>query len=497
MIREFSRRVLVNEEADTLHLVLGGSGMGKSSFLVALLRRYVMRHPWFRRNEIVLVDMGRGDCMSTLDAIKDKASTILLLDAIDENRDASLGFDSFIGRLEEKIKDFPVTVITCRTQFFPNEEKEPKDSGIVGLGKYKEHLHYNRYYVRYFSDWDVRLYLFKKYPLRPITLVKAIKAVSLCKSLEHRPLLLSYIEDVLKEPSLHLKSELDLYRNLIKYWIKREETSLQQAGFLDIKKLLNKFSMLLASKMYEDFNVKNDYYVTGEEADNILASLGITAHSITFKSRSLIERDAEGLYRFAHRTFLEFFLAQKAFLEDETPVVFDGLNMVKVFFDQMSLQHIREQENKNSIAFDKSDVLLHQKDLMIIRTLNNGIRLKSLLAMPQIKVLSFDYHSLATVLKYIDGTSVNYLRFCGYPTGRPLNEILDHPNIRYLWIEGGECSKAFIKRARLNGVSIMLNETLKLYFKNDDCPMDFLAYASLSNVTPSTSMILELLDTTD
>ena len=497
LIKFFSRSVLVKDKSIPLHLVLGGSGMGKSSFLVALVRRYVMRHPWLRDSEIELIDLGRKNCLELISKLENKATTILLLDALDENRDASGDFESFIKKLEEIIQDFPITVITCRTQFFPSADKELQKASILGNGKYKERLKYQHYYIRYFSDSDVRKYLVKKYPFNPFKLKKALRAVSLCKSLEHRPLLLSYIDDLLKKKTLSLKNELDLYECLIDLWIEREKESLELLGVDEVEKKLKAFSRQLASKMYDDYNTKNDYYVKDAEADVILEQMNLSANQLSFKSRSLIERDSDGNYKFAHRTFLEFFLAQKAFKEDSIPISFEGLDMVQLFFVQMCHQHVQEHEEKGSVIRGKSEDFINTKDQLDIRNLRNGFRMKSLMAMPEIKVLSFDYRDLPSVLSHIDGTSVRYLRITGYRKGGSLNTILDHPNIKYIWVDGGECSRVFLKKAQKQGVSIMLNGELVLYFEGNDCPMDFLASAALSAKETNSSLIIEYLDLSD
>lgn len=495
--RYLLHKVFRKDDAAVLHLVLGGSGMGKSSFMVALLRRYVMSSPWHRKYEIELIDLGRKECLTQIDTIEKKPETILLLDALDENREASQAFEPFIANLEEKVKEFPIVVITCRTQFFPNAKMELQQASIVGEGRYKERLKYHRYYIRFFNDRDVQLYLLKKYPLRPIRFIKARKAISLCKSLEHRPLLLSYIDDLLKEKNLHLKSELDLYECLIRLWIEREKESLRALGIDEVEDKLLLFSRQLASKMYEDFNSKNDYFVTGQEADMILAQMNASATSLSFKSRSLIERDSDGYYKFAHRTFLEFFLAQKAFLEDDVPVAFDGLDMVQLFFVQMSCRHVEQQEEKQAIVLGKSEIFATNRDQMDIKNLRAGLRLKCLLAFPEISILSFDYRDLSEVLKYVDGTNVKYLRITGYKQGGPLNDILDHSGIKYLWIDGGSCSKAFLKKARQQSVSVMLNGSLVLYSEGDSCPMDFMASAALPLDGKNSSMILNFLDLSD
>ena len=493
LIKEFTCKVFKEKDNAYLHLVLGGSGMGKSSFLVGALRKYVMHNPWNRRYEIVLINLGNKDCIQRIQRIAEKANTILLLDALDENRDAASSLDSFMEKLEDEIRDFPITVITCRTQFFPNYESELRQAGLCGHGSYKDNLKYKHYYIRYFNDWDVKKYLIKKYPFRVFSYVKARKAVSLCRSLSHRPLLLSYIDDIISEKNFRVNNELDLYEKLIDLWIRREICLLSSPNGVIDAKLLYRFSLLLAEKMYRDYPQKRDYFVTGSEADLIFNQLGIQGTSQSFKMRSLIERDAMGNYKFAHRTFMEYFLAQRAFSDDSFPFLIVGLDSVQRFFCQISNRHIKEQEAASYVIRGESEPMVGYYDQIDIKSIKGGLKLKALQAFPGIRVLSFDSRLLNDVLTFVDGTSVKYLRISGYKKSTPLHPVLLHPQIQYLWIDGEDCSKSFLKSATKQGVSVMVNDRLAVYFEREDCPMDFLAAAKLKNEANS-SLITQFLD---
>ena len=496
LIKEFTKRVFKERDNNTLHLVLGGSGMGKSSFLVGALRKYVMHNPWFRHFEIILINLGNADCLQAIKNVEEKANTILLLDALDENLEAASSIDVFMQKLEKEISSFPITVITCRTQFFPDSSAELQTAGICGNGSYKDNLRYRHYYIRYFNDWDVKKYLLKKYPLRPFSYVKARKAVSLCNSLAHRPLLLSYIDDIIKEKSIHLNNELDLYEKLIELWIRREANILSSAGGEDVHKLLKDFSMLLAEKMYRDYQNKMDYYVTGAEADTIISKLGIQGIGHAFKTRSLVERDAEGNYKFAHRTFMEFFMAQIAFANDSFPFEIVGLDAVKHFFYQICYRHIEVQEAEGYVLLGESEPFVCALDQMDIKTTRGGLRLRALQSMPDIHVLSIDCRLLSDVLSFIDGTNIRYLRISGYKRTISLNPIMQHPQVLYLWIDGEECSKSFLKLAAKQEISIIVNDRIALYYERPNCPMDFLASAKLEQDV-NNSMMIQLLDYSD
>lgn len=494
LIKMFTHTVFKEQGGNSLHLVLGGSGMGKSAFLVGLLRKYVMHNPLFRRYEITLVYLGRDDCIQRISSIGEKANTILLLDALDENRSAAASLNSFMSELEKVISDFPITVITCRTQFFPSQSDELQTAEILQHGRYKDKLQYRHYYIRYFDNWDVQKYLLKKYPLNIFNYYKAKKAVSLCYSLAHRPLLLSYIDDLIKEKAGSLNNELELYERLISLWYRREAAFLSSSNVKSVVSLLDEFSILLAEKMYRDYPQKRDYCVTGIEADSILGYLGIHGANHAFKSRSLVERDAEGNYKFAHRTFMEFFLAKKAFLDESFPPMIVGLDSVGRFFKQFAEHHLNEQEAAGYIIRGESEPLINIRDQIDIKSMHGGLTLKALLAFQEVRVLSFDFVYLKEVLRFIDSTSVHYLRITGYKKNATtsLNTILLHPQIKYIWIDGECCSRSFLKLASKQEVSVIVNDDVALYYERPGCPMDFLA--STLVVENNDTMILQFLD---
>ena len=54
-------------------------------------------------------------------------------------------------------------VVTCRTQFFPNREKEPKITGNIKFGVGKKNIEFEKYYISPFNDREILKYLEKKY----------------------------------------------------------------------------------------------------------------------------------------------------------------------------------------------------------------------------------------------------------------------------------------------------------------------------------------------
>lgn len=65
----------------------------------------------------------------------DPHKTILLLDALDENRFASEDFKKFQTELEAVIQPFRLVMITCRSQFFDSEKLIPEETSWMSTGR--------------------------------------------------------------------------------------------------------------------------------------------------------------------------------------------------------------------------------------------------------------------------------------------------------------------------------------------------------------------------
>ena len=137
---------------ERLYMVLAGSGMGKTTFMVNLFCHYVATK--FTRKglpfDIRLLRLDDEDVIGKIQAIKNDQTitpnkTILLLDALDENLHASEDFKKFQSNLESAIEPFRLVMITCRAQFFDNEKMVPEQTSWVSTGREKILLTITRY----------------------------------------------------------------------------------------------------------------------------------------------------------------------------------------------------------------------------------------------------------------------------------------------------------------------------------------------------------------
>ena len=210
-----------------LYCIFAGSGMGKTTFTVQLFVEYINKYKKSTLPYAIYVrDLGDSKVIDEIKALSNNIGdnahqSILLLDALDENLHASENFDDFRTKLEEVIAPFKFVVITCRSQFFSNEHEMPEYSAIRVNKSDKNLLAYNKVYIRPFSPSDIALYISKKYKgwgkknRKHRKQAKAI--IEKCKHLVARPVLLSYIDDLIGE-NKEYATEADIYETLIKKW---------------------------------------------------------------------------------------------------------------------------------------------------------------------------------------------------------------------------------------------------------------------------------------
>ena len=286
--------------------VLSDAGMGKTALLTMLKLMHLTAF-WPRQKDCVLKKLGEKT-IDELAEIPNKRETILLLDSLDEDPMA-------FGRAKERLldilhasQDFFRVVITCRTQFFPDMDKDPLDRlGMYSIGGYTCPVKY----LSFFSDDKVTAYLDKRFPkkfgLLPDTenLRKAGQVIEKMGSLRCRPMLLAYIEDLMASPLLHHEdSEYQIYDALVKSWLNREQLKDKTISVNDLQDA----SIILATWL----QVRKRRSINEAELDELIARIAKvrTIQRIEIKGRSLLNRNSEGNYRFSHSSVQEFLVAK-------------------------------------------------------------------------------------------------------------------------------------------------------------------------------------------
>lgn len=334
------------------YLILADAGMGKTTFMVNLFLNYTARP--FRNllginanQGMKLFPLGSPDIWKDIEKIENKRETILLLDAFDEDIKAVEDYDARMKEVLEATKEFKEIVITCRTQFFPSDKEIPDDTGYTTFGGEQESYKFQRVYLSVFDDKDIKKYLKKRFSIFQRTKRKrAFEIVKKSPNLVMRPMLLSYINDLV-EANRIFEHTYEIYEVLIEKWIERESKKhgirKKYGSEAKYRELLLKFSQSLALNLYEKREERSGYFITKNDFIKDTGSFQITDvdnYGMTeteVRSKSLLNRDAEGKYKFSHKSILEYFLAKKLIQDGKlhSKFNFEGMSATVMFLDEM------------------------------------------------------------------------------------------------------------------------------------------------------------------
>ena len=236
----FGKTIAGPPQGKDVFFVLAGAGMGKSS-LLGMIHYFSLSRFWPTSEETLVVKLG-SDSIKRIEAIENPSNCILLLDSLDEDSEA---YDDIGRRLLEIIRAvsgrFKRTVVTCRTQFFPQTIER---NGSVKIGSFR----CEATYLSPFNSTETESYLRKRYGgawhrlsyLPLLGWVEAVrrksgeeitaeKLVGMMGELSSRPLLLANLEDISRQSQkvkdaqiLESQSEYALFRWLIDGWLDRE-----------------------------------------------------------------------------------------------------------------------------------------------------------------------------------------------------------------------------------------------------------------------------------
>ena len=300
-------------------LVLGDSGMGKSTFLeryYAYHWRSPKRSARFKPVVIPLNGLDADELVNTI-SVQARGETVLMLDALDEDNAAITDFAKRFDEIVKLAGKFRAVVISCRTQFLtdvacvPEEIDLPAPSGPKGLSEGLDRR-VRRLYLSPFSDAQVKKYLAARfrYWRTPVARMRAKRAAHRFKDLMSRPLLLTYIDDLASKSEL--KYSFQAYRTIVESWLNRE---------VDKRRLtirpsdLLHFSEELAVNLFSNGRDR----IPTAELQSLAERFRVTLVPREVRERSLLHNDAEGNWKFSHRSIMEYLLVNAASEAKERP----------------------------------------------------------------------------------------------------------------------------------------------------------------------------------
>lgn len=313
LIDFFVKDAFIKGSSGKYYLVLADSGMGKTTFILRLFRECmkIFNSPW--KNKVELVPLTDVDCLSKIKEITKPEKTILLLDALDENKAAINNCDAFFDELITTTSTFNKIVITCRTQFFPSNKDEPAYTNYIQIGRRTKKTEIVKKYLSPFTDKEVKLYLKKRFRFKLKLQQRAFQIVRKVPNIMARPLILNWI-NFLCDSKEDYRYSYQIYNTIIDRWIDREDL-----GHSDRK--LFELSRSIADYMFKHETTT----IPAVKVEEIAAKKEVRLEPIIAKSRSLLNRNGQGEYKFAHRTFLEYFIVFGIFEKNRMPEKTDFL----------------------------------------------------------------------------------------------------------------------------------------------------------------------------
>jgi hypothetical protein len=294
------------------YMLLADTGMGKTSFLLNYLARHLRK--WRKPYKMELIPLNVPGLQEKLAKIAQPQRTVLLLDALDEDVMAVHDHVARLADIMQWTKQFHRVVLTCRTQFFPRDEEITPETGILKSGPRTDGMSpqftFYKIYLTPFSDQQVQIYLDRRFPIwRKKWRKEAHNIVSQAPNLIVRPMLLAYVQDLIHSKK-SIKTSFQIYEQMVEAWVEREQRKGTE------KDKLRTFSEKLAVELFF-YRADHGGERIAKEQIGVLAQMnGIDLELWQLTGRSLLNRDAVGNYKFAHRSILEYLVALMILKQD-------------------------------------------------------------------------------------------------------------------------------------------------------------------------------------
>lgn len=302
----------INKIPDEPYLwLLSDSGTGKSSFVLNYYARN-RRRLWWKRHRLAVVPLGLPDVETYITSIEKKPETVLFLDGFDEDTKAVENHEARFNELLTLCGDFKRLLITCRTQFFSSDTAIPRRTsarqpGPRPAGKAATY-EFSKLYIASFTDKQVKTYLKKRYSVFHRKQRQAgFELVKRLPTLVVRPMLLAYIPDLLQSGKT-FQHTFQLYEEMVDAWLEREYPFVKDAD----KDSLRDFSERLAIDLYTNSKERRAERVERKQLTKLAKEWNnINLNEWQLTSRSLLNRDAAGYYKFAHRSIMEYLFVKR------------------------------------------------------------------------------------------------------------------------------------------------------------------------------------------
>ncbi|MCW5201962.1 MAG: formylglycine-generating enzyme family protein [Candidatus Electrothrix communis] len=320
----FTGGVPNNRDGSHQLILLGEPGSGKSSLLL-ILKLMSLAEFWPKGYHCLLLKLDEHT-LDQIAAVDNKAKTILLIDALNEDKQARNRPLERLFPLLRAGEPFCRMVISCRSHFFP--ALIPDSTGrlrIRALSGYNCPI----LYMAPFAAHQVREVLHKRLALNTENYIgfqrfgvdrqrkKAAQLLARLGELGGRPLILHHINSLIEIEGHRIRDAYRIYEALIQHWLEQQADVLEENGCRCPPKRLGLFNAYVRlARWMEEQGVRE----IGERALQELfcekAEICRFAHCC--HDPALLRVTTEHTYRFTHITYREFLLVH-ALVYDNRP----------------------------------------------------------------------------------------------------------------------------------------------------------------------------------
>lgn len=368
-----------------------------------------------------------------------------MLDAFDESKAASEDSSHAIKELLEITQNYCKVVISCRTQFYNAVNEEPQ---IVELRRavLVEDEMFIKHYICPFTDYEVLQYLLKHYKLKFWKIFHGKQVIKKSSNIMARPLLLSYIDDIVIEHEEY-KYAYQIYNTLIGKWIDREVHFIQKTSEKNIviSDYINSFWTFvydIVKLMLQGAENGNTYSVSSQDLNQLCSKYKIDL-DIDKRSRTLLNRVGDDIFQFSHQSIFEFLLADgirngAVRLNNECSGI-SALDQYKLFIRDMY-----ENQLLNKVVSSESLIILNLLTPLLIDDIKQDIHISCIQADPIMKKITF---RLEGATQLYDTITIGNLKEIS-------KDIKSHDFSQYnfFWLSDGN----FPKTVRVN--TVLFNE---------------------------------------
>lgn len=268
---------------------------------------------------------------------------MLFLDGFDEDTKAVENYEARFHELMGWCGEFKRVLMTCRTQFFPSDDAMPRATQIprpaVRPAGTSPTFKFSKLYIAPFTDEQVKAYLEKRFPskqrkkridaLQQKRREEAFAMVKSHSTILQRPMLLAYVPDLL-ERGKTFQFTFQFYEEMVDAWLDRDHA--EDAD----KASLRDFSERLAIDLYTNREKRGAERVERQ----LLATLAekwnnFNLNDWKLSSRSLLNRDAAGYYKFAHRSIMEYLFVKRITTKDAQHLKINRTDQMNAFLLEM------------------------------------------------------------------------------------------------------------------------------------------------------------------